>query len=81
MDNPTAKVVEVKHKPKSKWRPQPLATIELQKLASRYLHFPSEKTMQVAEKLYQQVLPSYHMALLSFSPPTSAAGCPELSKN
>ena len=30
-DNPTARVVECKSKPKSKWRPLPLDTVELEK--------------------------------------------------
>lgn len=43
----------------SKWAPVPLATVEFQKRASRWLRISSEEAMKIAEKLYQQGLLSY----------------------
>lgn len=40
------------HRPASRYRPIPLATVELQKKASRYFRMDSETTMTVAEALY-----------------------------
>ncbi|XP_031765150.2 DNA topoisomerase 3-alpha [Galleria mellonella] len=57
--NPQAKVCEVKTKPKSKWRPLPLDTVELEKLASRKLKINAKETMRLAEKLYTQGFISY----------------------
>ena len=37
----------------------PLNTIDLQKLASKKLHFSASKTMETAEKLYNKGLISY----------------------
>ncbi|XP_053327854.1 DNA topoisomerase 3-alpha [Spea bombifrons] len=59
MENPTATVVEVGSKPKSKWRPVALDTVELEKLASRKLKISAKETMKVAEKLYTQGYISY----------------------
>ena len=53
------KIQKVVRKSKSKWRPVPLATVELQKLAARHLRFGSEKTMKIAETLYQETVLSY----------------------
>jgi DNA topoisomerase-3 len=47
----TAKVTKVQEKPTSKWKPLPLTTVELQKLASRHLRLNSKKAMEVAESL------------------------------
>ncbi|KAJ8319013.1 hypothetical protein KUTeg_004104 [Tegillarca granosa] len=57
--NPIAKVLDVKSKSKSKWRPQPLDTVELEKLASRKLKINAKETMKIAEKLYTQGFISY----------------------
>lgn len=54
-----ATVTKLEGRPKKKWRPVPLATIELQKRASRYLRIGSETLMAVAEQLYHQGLISY----------------------
>ena len=54
-----ATVTNLEGRPKNKWRPVPLATIELQKRASRYLRIGSETLMSAAEALYQQGLISY----------------------
>ncbi|XP_006774024.1 PREDICTED: DNA topoisomerase 3-alpha [Myotis davidii] len=59
MEDPRATVVEVSSKPKSKWRPQALDTVELEKLASRKLRISAKETMRIAEKLYTQGYISY----------------------
>uniref|UniRef100_A0A8C9XFT4 DNA topoisomerase n=1 Tax=Sander lucioperca TaxID=283035 RepID=A0A8C9XFT4_SANLU len=59
MENPIATVTSVTSKPKSKWRPLPLDTVELEKLASRKLRINAKETMKIAEKLYTQGYISY----------------------
>jgi DNA topoisomerase-3 len=59
LDAEEAVVVSLTGRPKNKWRPIPLATVELQKRASRYLRIGSESLMTAAEGLYQQGLISY----------------------
>ncbi|XP_058851749.1 DNA topoisomerase 3-alpha isoform X1 [Acipenser ruthenus] len=59
MENPVATVIDVSSKPKSKWRPLPLDTVELEKLASRKLKISAKETMKIAEKLYTQGFISY----------------------
>ncbi|XP_077173216.1 DNA topoisomerase 3-alpha [Paroedura picta] len=59
MEDPVATVVEVGSRPKSKWRPLPLDTVELEKLASRKLKINAKETMRIAEKLYTQGYISY----------------------
>lgn len=54
-----ATVVNVTNKPKSKWRPTPMDTIELEKLGSRKLKMSAKQTMTVAEKLYTKGFISY----------------------
>jgi DNA topoisomerase III len=54
-----AVVTHMNGRPKNKWRPVPLATVELQKRASRYLRIGSETLMQAAEALYHQGYISY----------------------
>ncbi|XP_072168327.1 DNA topoisomerase 3-alpha-like [Diadema setosum] len=58
-ENPLATVVEVRSKPKSKWRPLPLDTVELEKLAARKLKISAQQAMKIAEKLYTQGYISY----------------------
>ncbi|XP_053654967.1 DNA topoisomerase 3-alpha isoform X2 [Cherax quadricarinatus] len=58
-DNPQARVTKVITKNKSKWRPLPLDTVELEKLASRRFHISAKETMKIAEKLYTQGYISY----------------------
>ncbi|VDM36497.1 unnamed protein product [Toxocara canis] len=53
------RVISVKQKPKSKWRPTALDTIELEKLAVRKLHMSAKDAMAVAEKLYSRGFISY----------------------
>ena len=52
-------VIDCNSRPTSKPRPCPLNTIELQKEASRNFRIPSDRTMEIAEKLYQGGLISY----------------------
>lgn len=54
-----ATVVACDMKPTSRWRPSPLNTIELTKRASRFLRMGSDRTMAVAEGLYQRGIISY----------------------
>lgn len=53
-----AKVIDIKTKPKSKWRPEPLETVELEKKA-RMLGSNAKTIMSIAEKLYTQGYISY----------------------
>lgn len=55
----TAHIINVTNKPKNKWRPQALDTIELEKLGSRKLKMSAKQTMTIAEKLYTQGFISY----------------------
>ena len=54
-----AVVISLTGRPKNKWRPVPLATVELQKRASKYLRIGSEDLMSKAEELYNQGYISY----------------------
>ncbi|KAJ3093186.1 DNA topoisomerase 3-alpha [Quaeritorhiza haematococci] len=56
---PLATVTRVDSKPKSKWRPLPLTTVELQKLGSTKLRISSDQIMHIAETLYTQGYISY----------------------
>ena len=58
-ENPIALVKSVRGTRKTKRKPLPLETVELQKIASRYLKFSSDSTMKIAERLYQAGLLSY----------------------
>lgn len=57
--DPTAQIVNVTQKPKTKWRPRAMDTIELEKLGSRKLKISAKETMTIAEKLYTQGIISY----------------------
>ena len=59
LDEPVALVTRVASKPKSKWRPLPLDTVEFEKLSSRKLQINAKQAMAIAEKLYTQGLISY----------------------
>lgn len=52
-------VTGVTNKPKLKWRPVAMDTIELEKLGSRKLKLSAKQTMTIAEKLYTQGFISY----------------------
>ncbi|KAM3068791.1 DNA topoisomerase [Clarireedia jacksonii] len=54
-----AKVTKVQEKPTKKWKPLPLTTVELQKMASRFLRMNSQQAMAVAEQLYNKGFISY----------------------
>ncbi|KAL5281975.1 TOP3A family protein [Megaselia abdita] len=56
---PTATVEKTTTKPKSKWRPKPMDTVEMEKLSSRKLKLAAKDTMTIAEKLYTQGYISY----------------------
>ena len=59
LESSSARVVSTEGKETSKWRPVPLATVELQMRASKFLRIGSEATMTAAEKLYHEGLISY----------------------
>ncbi|XP_053194618.1 DNA topoisomerase 3-alpha isoform X1 [Scomber japonicus] len=59
MEDPIATVTSVTSKPKSKWRPLPLDTVEMEKLVSRKLKINAKETMKIAEKLYTKGFISY----------------------
>ncbi|XP_023711894.1 DNA topoisomerase 3-alpha isoform X2 [Cryptotermes secundus] len=58
-EQPLAKIENVLSKPKSKWRPLPLDTVEMEKLGSRKLKMNAKEVMRIAEKLYTQGFISY----------------------
>lgn len=55
----TATVTKVQEKATKKWKPLPLTTVELQKMATRFLHMSGQEAMNVAEKLYNRGFISY----------------------
>ncbi|XP_057324309.1 DNA topoisomerase 3-alpha [Microplitis mediator] len=59
LENPDATVENVTSKPKSKFRPLPLDTIELEKQGSKKLKLTAKETMKIAERLYTQGFISY----------------------
>lgn len=52
-------ITNVHQKPKSKWRPQAMDTVELEKTGSRKLRITAKEIMTIAEKLYTQGYISY----------------------
>lgn len=54
-----AKVEKVQEKPTKKWKPLPLTTVELQKMATRFLRMTGQQAMTVAEALYNKGFISY----------------------
>uniref|UniRef100_A0A672Z3P5 DNA topoisomerase n=1 Tax=Sphaeramia orbicularis TaxID=375764 RepID=A0A672Z3P5_9TELE len=74
MEDPIATVTSITSKPKSKWRPLPLDTVELEKLASRKLRINAKETMKIAEKLYTQGFISYPRTETNIFPATLALG-------
>ncbi|EFA75716.1 DNA topoisomerase III [Heterostelium album PN500] len=74
LDNPLATVVDVNVK-ENRYRPVPLTTIELQKLASKKLRISSDETMKLAEELYNKGFISYPRTETdSFLPETDFMG-------
>ncbi|XP_068146758.1 DNA topoisomerase 3-alpha [Drosophila tropicalis] len=56
---PRALVENVTVKPKHKWRPTPMDTVEMEKMGSRKLKLSAKETMTIAEKLYSKGFISY----------------------
>eukprot|EP01134_Creolimax_fragrantissima_P003790 CFRG3790T1 len=54
-----AEITNITGKPKTRWRPLPLTTVELTKLVSRKLHIDSAECMRIAEKMYMEGYISY----------------------
>jgi len=54
-----AKVIKVQEKPTRKWKPLPLTTVELQKMATRFLRMTGQVALTVAESLYNKGFISY----------------------
>ncbi|ORY70161.1 DNA topoisomerase [Pseudomassariella vexata] len=54
-----AHVTKVQEKPTKKWRPLPLTTVEMQKMATRFLRMSGQQAMEAAEKLYNKGFISY----------------------
>ena len=61
-----AVVKEIVQKPKSKFRPQPLDTIQLERLGSRFLRVSAKQVLSSAERLYQNGFVSYPRFYFSF---------------
>ncbi|CAN8068423.1 unnamed protein product [Agarophyton chilense] len=58
-DGHVATVKRVDKRIKTRWRPLPLSTVELQKVSARTLRINSHRTMEIAEALYNKGLISY----------------------
>jgi DNA topoisomerase-3 len=56
---PSANIANIVKKPKTKYRPVPLDTIELEKLAVRKLRITAKRALAAAEKLYTSGFISY----------------------
>lgn len=54
-----ARVTKVQEKPTKKWKPLPLTTVELQKMATRFLRMTGQQAMETAEQLYNKGFISY----------------------
>jgi len=59
MECPKARVVNVNGRQKSNWRPEPMYTTSMEKLASSKLRIAAKEAMAIAEKLYNQGFISY----------------------
>lgn len=69
LENTDCQVVKVDKRPATKYRPFPLTTVELQKCLSKWLHIPSQETMNIAERLYQAGFISYPRTETNKFPP------------
>ena len=69
MECPKARVTNVVGKEKSNWRPEPMYTTSMEKLASNKLKMSAKDTMSVAEKLYNQGYISYPRTETNIFPP------------
>jgi len=54
-----ARITKIEKKPKEKWKPLPLTTVELQKAATRLLGMAGQHAMNIAESLYNKGFISY----------------------
>ncbi|KAM3178994.1 hypothetical protein ACTXT7_001501 [Hymenolepis weldensis] len=59
LENSVGRIIHVQQKPKNKWRPLPMDTVEMEKLASRKLRIGAKETMFLAESLYTKGFISY----------------------
>lgn len=59
MECPKARVSNVTGRQKSNWRPEPMYTTSMEKLASTKLRIPAKEALSIAEKLYNQGFISY----------------------
>ncbi|KAJ3236005.1 DNA topoisomerase [Chytriomyces hyalinus] len=59
MDNPEATITNIVKKPKEKWKPLPLTTIEMMKFCTSRLRMSAHKVMEAAENLYRKQWISY----------------------
>ncbi|KAI1278104.1 DNA topoisomerase 3-alpha [Halotydeus destructor] len=59
LEQPYGTVLSMDGKRKTKWRPTPMDTIQLEKLSSSRLKINAKETMKIAEKLYTQGFISY----------------------
>lgn len=59
MELPKARVTKVTGRRKSNWRPEPMITTSMEKLASSKLRIPAKEALSIAEKLYNQGFISY----------------------
>ncbi|RCN48206.1 DNA topoisomerase [Ancylostoma caninum] len=63
----SAKIETVSRRPKSKFRPQALDTVELEKLAVRKLKMSAKHAMDIAEKLYNKGYISYPRLVVEYT--------------
>lgn len=68
--SPEARVCEAVYKEKTILPPEPLATVEMERRASRFLDIRPKRAMDVAEDLYQEGLISYPRTDTTIYPPT-----------
>ncbi|OON20276.1 DNA topoisomerase [Opisthorchis viverrini] len=69
LENRYGQVIEVVKRPKSKFRPVALDTVELEKLATRKLRIGAKAAMQLAERLYTRGFISYPRTETNIFPP------------
>lgn len=69
LENVQAKVLDISDRRKSKYRPNPMDTVQLEKMASIYLKMTAKRAMELAEKLYQKGLISYPRTETNMFPP------------
>jgi DNA topoisomerase-3 len=59
LESKKSQVVDIKSNSRTRLRPLPLNTVEMQKLISKKLRISSHETMEICEKLYQKGFISY----------------------